>query len=243
MKKVVFKKFPKEDILIHVSYGGNLEKGAIIVNKCKDPNVRLTITQGTHVLGSYDGRCKVKVSPRTFPNIGFNKKVGYYDMRVVFSKKDYGTYHYSAMGAKINNVKGDGIGADLKRVVFDRMPFSFVTLFKIEEVGYETLIFTNSKVKGMSRTNTSDVSVMNSGGAKQVIELYVRDYIENNALNYFDGEEKKMYVERIAEVEPMASRLFYKGLEANVEKRFEEELAIRGKCTVIGIKDNLMLYI
>ena len=242
MKKVVFKNFPKEDILIHVSYGGNLEKGAIIVNKCKDPNVRLTIIQGTHVLGSYDGRCKVKISPRTFPNIGFNKKVGYYDMRVVFSKKDYGTYHYSALGAKIN-VEGDDIYSRIKESFFRFVPFSFVTLFKIEEVGYETLIFSNSKVKGMSRTNASDVSVLNSGGVKQVIELYVRDYIENNACNYFDGGEKAMYVERIADVEPMSHRLFYKGLEANVEKRFEEELAIRGKCTVIGIKDNLMLYI
>ena len=242
MKKVVFKNFPKEDALIHVSYGGNLEKGAIIVNKCKDPNVRLTITQGTHVLGSYDGRCKVKISPRTFPNIGFNKKVGYYDMRVVFSKKDYDTYHYSAMGAKIN-VKGDDTHSAIKEAFFESMPFSFVTLFKPEEVGYEELIFKNENIRGMSRTNASDVTVVTSSGIKRVIEMYVRDYIENNALKYFDGGEQDMYVEHIADVEPMSHRLFYKGLEDHVEKFFEGGLGMRGKCTVIGIKDSLMLYI
>ena len=239
MKKVVFKNFKQPSVWAYLAYEGSLEKGAVIINKCKDPNVVMTLIQGRQVLGTFAGKGKVSVSEKTFPSIWYNKKHKlYYDMYVVFAKKDFVTVKSVAKKEIIKPVDTTVKVTLSEEAFFDTFPYSFVTLFKTSEIGFESFLFTGAQKRTMDANPGGGFTVLTASGVIGAVEVYVRDYLHKHVFDCFgmDEDNSEMEVEHIADIS-LRRRLFYKGLEHYVETNMASGVGVAGKCTVIGLSD------
>ncbi len=242
MNKVVFKDMPKEMAGCNVlaKYCGPLSKGAAIINK--NDNYMLTIMQGREVLGAIKGKGKVKIGSKSYPNIAYNKKEKRFDdMCIVASKKTYDTFKMSAICEKVTGFEKikDPDHRVIVESIFDTVGnYSMVALFKPSVIDINQAVFQHDIKKG------EDISIIGSENMYKLLHLYVNNFIRDNGLSIsIDDFVTAVKIEKITDIASKKSLLFIKALEGYIEEKMESNFGIIGKCTIIGIKDNLLAYI
>ncbi len=248
MNKIVFKGMPKEisNANIAVIYCGRFEKKAVIVNKSND--YRLDIYQGPHPLGAIEGKGRVKL--KSYPDITKAKSYkGYNDIFVFATKKPLDTFYSAKICAKVTgleDVKNAGVsGALIIESFFDTIGvYSFVTIFKPTAGEPYTISSRFNQIKKRGGAPVRNLTTLNGANMKSLIELFVNEFLRNNAMDYLHlDDDSSLQIEEIGKVSNKCVIHFLKALESYVESEFESEINIIGKCTIVGVKDNLLAYI
>lgn len=247
MNKVVFKGMPKEisNANIAVIYCGRFEKKGVIVNKSND--YRLDIYQGPHPLGAIEGKGKVKLS--SYPDITKAKSYkGYNDIFVFASKKPLDTFYSVKMNAKVTgleNIGNSGVRGAFIESFFDTIgAYSFVTIFKPTAGEPYTISSRFNQIKKRGGAPIRNLTTLNGANMKSLIDLFVNDFVRDKAMDYlYLDDDANLQIEQIGNVSNKCVMHFLKALESYVEFEFESEINIIGKCTIVGVKDNLLAYI
>ena len=252
MKKVVIKKAPADTVESIVIFAGSLDKNAVIVNKL--PDYDLVLIQGKDILATYPGKCRFKVSPKAFPSIKFDKKAKkYLEMYIILSKKNHSAYYFSAIGKApkvVDDLKPKNITEDVKIIQKEKFwkdnTYSLCAIFKTERVDYATLIsnFSDS-LKNIRITPASDIVILNNVNIKALLELDVNDVMRDDVpfIYGLDDVTPALNIEQILDLkEKSRERVIAKLIEAKIEETMRSA-GIYGKASVIGVKDNILLYI
>lgn len=235
MKKLVFKKFENDSNTL-LLFEGAFNKGGCVVSKCSDAEVH--VFQDTKWLGKFEGKRKIGINEKTFPMINFDKSEKVFrNISIVVKKVGWNKTAVKTFNeVKINPKEGETNIGKLATLQTSRINMVVITKFLDLPINYELELKTlksNHKINGYNLTKPQIFVV--EGGLENASGNIVSTNFRDNPMI---SEANVQLLEKCEKNQ----RLYLCDLESKIDDFFRKNLGYVTETKIIGVKDNIALY-